>query len=170
MYEEKMKMYVTFVRYFAITVVLILAFPLRKVHSISCFRCDSLEKKTGDCPGWNRVPVNSVTNLGDMNGFYTHCLDVRIASDNTVIHQNVIPHRPTCRSDFIKIWKSSLESQLKTNITITCCGTNACNGPGLIKSSAVKKIYNYKVPHVLLLCMCILWLIGFSWCYLMRIV
>merc|ERR1711944_43289 len=97
------------------------------VHQISCYVCDSLENRKSDCPGWDRDPIHSVTNLSDKNGFYTHCLDVRMA-DNTVLHQNVVPHRPTCGSDFLKIWKSSLETQFKTNITITCCNSNACNG------------------------------------------
>ena len=113
------------------TSILLLGLLVRRVHTISCFQCDSLEKEKSDCPGFDRLPVHSVTHLGDKNGFYTHCLDVRLA-DDTIIHQDVIPFRPTCKKDFIKIWKASLESQFKTNVTITCCGSNSCNGPGMI--------------------------------------
>ena len=117
-------------------IAIILIFNLiKRVSTISCFVCDALEKQISDCPGWDRLPVHSITNLGDKNGFYTHCLDVRLA-DNTVLHQNIIPFSPTCRSDFITIWKESLEKQYKTNITITCCDYNGCNGPIMSHSTA----------------------------------
>ena len=120
-----------------ISMYLLMVFKVHTVHLISCFECDSLEKQENDCPGWDRLPVNSVKNLSDRNGFYTHCLDVRLA-DNTVLHQNMVPHRPTCRPDFIKVWKSSLESQFKTNVSITCCNSNACNGPQMVTSVSGK--------------------------------
>ena len=133
---------VAYQRSIFIEVLLLLALCIYRGNSISCFRCDSLETQKSDCPGWNRPVVHSVTHLGDKNGFYTHCLDVRLA-DNTIIHQDVIPFRPTCRPDFMKIWKSSLESQFKTNITITCCGYNGCNGHEMIISSAKTKGTNF---------------------------
>ena len=125
-------------------IAIILIFNLiKRVSTISCFVCDALEKQISDCPGWDRLPVHSITNLGDKNGFYTHCLDVRL-EDNTVLHQNIIPYSPTCRSDFIMIWKESLEKQYKTNITITCCDYNGCNGPIMRRSVAS----NAKKSHV----------------------
>ena len=108
---------------------------IKQVTSISCFVCDALEKQISDCPGWDRLPVHSITNLGDRNGFYTHCLDIRLA-DNTILHQNIIPYLPTCRPDFLMIWKASLEKQYRINITITCCDYNVCNGPIMINSEA----------------------------------
>lgn len=111
----------------------------KQVTSISCFVCDALEKQISDCPGWDRLPVHSITTLRDRNGFYTHCLDVRLA-DNTILYQNIIPYSPTCRPDFLKIWKASLEKQYRTNITITCCDYNDCNGPIMQTSAASKKV------------------------------
>ena len=108
-----------------ITFLLLVINFFKEVTPISCFVCDALEKQISDCPGWDRLPVHSIKNLGDKNGFYTHCLDVRLA-DNTVLHQNIIPYLPTCRSDFLMIWKTSLEKQFKTNVTITCCNHNMC--------------------------------------------
>ena len=123
-----------------LVVILLLlgSYFFKEVTPISCFICDALEKQISDCPGWDRLPVHSITNLGDKNGFYTHCLDVRLA-DNTVLHQNIIPYLPTCRSDFLLIWKNSLEKQYKTNVTINCCDYNMCNGPTMSNSATSKK-------------------------------
>ena len=140
-------------QYTSLQIFLMMGLYFPRAHSISCFKCDLIERGNSDCPGWDRLPVNSITNLGDRNGFYTHCLDVRLA-DGTVIHQNVIPSRPTCRPDFLKMWKSSLESQFKTNVTITCCGFNECNGPRDIRP--VSKTNNFHgVSHGFLLSFCV---------------
>ena len=132
---------------YSIAIILIFN-SIKRVSTISCFVCDALEKQISDCPGWDRLPVHSITNLGDKNGFYTHCLDVRL-EDNTVLHQNIIPYSPTCRSDFIMIWKESLEKQYKTNITITCCDYNGCNGP-IMRRSIASKSKNCHVSKILL--------------------
>ena len=148
-YSKKDFIFPNFFRSVLFSMYLLMTFMFHTAYSISCFQCDSLEKQHNDCPGWGRPPVHSVTDLSDRNGFYTHCLDVRL-EDNTVLHQTVVPHRPTCRSDFIRIWKASLEKQFKTNITITCCNSNACNGPNMITSGS-QKIDNDYISLVVIL-------------------
>ena len=100
------------------------------VQSISCYKCDALDKEPSDCPGWNRSAVHSVRDLGDKNGFYSQCIDIRLP-DNTILRQDLMPSHPTCKQSFIKTWKNQLEKQFKTDVTITCCGENMCNGPNL---------------------------------------
>merc|ERR1719361_3343255 len=38
-----------------------------------------------------RRPINSVLDLHDRGGLYTHCVDVRLAN-GTVLHQDVYQH------------------------------------------------------------------------------
>ena len=98
------------------------------VESISCYRCDALDSKKSDCPGWVRRPINSVLDLHDRGGLYTHCIDVRL-SNGTVIHQDVVPTFPTCKASFIQSWHDALVKTYDTEVSIICCEWNRCNGP-----------------------------------------
>ena len=77
--------------------------------SISCYRCDALDSPKSDCPGWNRRAVNSIMDLRDRGGLYTHCVDVRLAN-GTVLHQDVVPALPMCKSSFLTTWKNDLQA------------------------------------------------------------
>ena len=98
------------------------------VDSISCYRCDALDSKVSDCPGWVRRPINSVLDLRDRGGLYTHCVDVRLAN-GTVLHQDVVPTLPTCKASFIQTWHDSLVKRYQMEVSIICCEWNRCNGP-----------------------------------------
>jgi hypothetical protein len=98
------------------------------VDSISCYRCDALDSKTSDCPGWMRRPINSVLDLHDRGGLYTHCVDVRLAN-GTVLHQDVVPTLPTCKASFIQTWHDTLVKTYDMEVSIICCEWNKCNGP-----------------------------------------
>lgn len=97
------------------------------VNSISCYRCDALEKERSDCPGWHRRAINSVMDLGDRGGLYTHCLDIRLAN-GTVLHQDVVPAQPACKSSFIQTWKLTLQRTYQQHVSIICCDWSRCNG------------------------------------------
>ena len=98
------------------------------VDSISCYRCDALDRKVSDCPGWMRRPINSVLDLHDRGGLYTHCVDVRLAN-GTVLHQDVVPTLPTCKASFIQTWHDTLVKRYDMEVSIICCEWNKCNGP-----------------------------------------
>ena len=98
------------------------------VDSISCYRCDALDSKKSDCPGWVRRPINSVLDLGDRGGLYTHCIDVRLAN-GTVLHQDVVPTLPSCKASFIQTWHDTLVKRYSMEVSIICCEWNRCNGP-----------------------------------------
>ena len=98
------------------------------VDSISCYRCDALDSKKSDCPGWVRRPINSVLDLHDRGGLYTHCIDVRL-SNGTVLHQDVVPTFPTCKASFIQTWHDTLVKRYDMEVSIICCEWNKCNGP-----------------------------------------
>ena len=98
------------------------------VDSISCYRCDALDQKKTDCPGWMRRPINSVLDLHDRGGLYTHCIDVRLAN-GTVLHQDVVPTLPFCKASFIQTWHDSLVKRYEMEVSIICCEWNRCNGP-----------------------------------------
>ena len=98
------------------------------VDSISCYRCDALDSKVSDCPGWMRRPINSVLDLHDRGGLYTHCVDVRLAN-GTVLHQDVVPTLPTCKASFIQTWHDTLVKRYDMEVSIICCEWNKCNGP-----------------------------------------
>ena len=96
--------------------------------SISCYRCDALDSKVSDCPGWMRRPIHSVIDLHDRGGLYTHCVDVRLAN-GTVLHQDVVPTLPTCKASFIQTWHDTLVKRYDMEVSIICCEWNKCNGP-----------------------------------------
>jgi len=98
------------------------------VDSISCYKCDALDSPKSDCPGWNRRAVNSIMDLHDRGGLYTHCVDVRLAN-GTVLHQDVVPALPMCKSSFIQTWRSDLMKRYSQHVSIMCCEWSRCNGP-----------------------------------------
>ena len=98
------------------------------VDSISCYRCDALDSKVSDCPGWMRRPINSMIDLHDRGGLYTHCVDVRLAN-GTVLHQDVVPTLPTCKASFIQTWHDTLVKRYDMEVSIICCEWDRCNGP-----------------------------------------
>ena len=62
------------------------------VSGLLCYRCDGLNQAVSDCPGWHRRPVDSLRDLGDRGGLYTHCVDIRLAN-GTVLYQDMHPAR-----------------------------------------------------------------------------
>ena len=110
---------------------------INHVDSISCYRCDALDSPKSNCPGWTRRAVNSVMDLGDRGGLYTHCVDVRLAN-GTVLHQDLVPALPSCKSSFISTWRASLQKTYQQHISIMCCDWSRCNGPNAKASTHQK--------------------------------
>ena len=118
------------------------------VNSISCYRCDALDRKVSDCPGWMRRPIDSVLNLHDKGGLYTHCVDVRLAN-GTVLHQDVVPTLPTCKPKFIQTWHDILVKRYDMEVSIICCKWNKCNGhedPTVRGAFGTKRGGNTSIP------------------------
>ena len=70
----------------SISLILLLVGLLKSCTALLCYRCDGLNQATSDCPGWHRRPVDSLRDLQDRGGLYTHCIDIRLAN-GTVIYQ-----------------------------------------------------------------------------------
>ncbi len=105
-------------------------------EAILCYRCDatkSRESRDMTCPGWHRRPVDSLRDLGDRGGLYSHCVDVRLAN-GTVLDQGVHPLYPTCVGDFLSIWREKLVKEYKQDVSVICCEWNRCNGPNATAS------------------------------------
>jgi len=94
------------------------------VGCLRCYRCDGLNqvrqsnnqinhfdkffvKAQSDCPGWRRRPVDTIRDLGDLGGLYTHCVDVRL-DNGTVLYQNTQSLHPICVDGFLQMWKQDL--------------------------------------------------------------
>ena len=101
----------------------------RKISCISCYRCDALDQPS-DCPGWVRPHIHSMVHLNDEHGFYTHCVDIRLA-DGTVLHQDVTPENPACKPSFMETRKHDLMKRFNTSVTVICCDKDKCNGPDM---------------------------------------
>ena len=99
-----------------------------KTQSLLCYRCDALNQANSDCPGWHRRPVDSLRDLGDRGGLYTHCVDIRLAN-GTVLYQDMHPARPTCVGNFLSVWREQLVKDYKMDVSVICCEWNRCNGP-----------------------------------------
>lgn len=97
-------------------------------EAILCYRCDALHQRKSDCPGWHRRPIDSLGDLRDRGGLYTHCVDVRLAN-GTVLYQDVHPLHPTCMGSFLSLWREKLVKQFKQDVSVICCDWNRCNGP-----------------------------------------
>ena len=78
--------------------------------------------------GWIRRPVDSLRDLNDRGGLFTHCVDIRLAN-GTVLYQDLHPERPSCRSDFLRTWRETLRKEYKMDVSVICCEWNRCNGP-----------------------------------------
>lgn len=101
---------------------------LPKLNSaLQCYRCDGLNQAS-DCPGWIRRPIDSLRDLNDRGGLFTHCVDIRLAN-GTVLYQDLHPERPSCRSDFLRTWRETLRKEYKMDVSVICCEWNRCNGP-----------------------------------------
>ncbi len=103
------------------------------VEAILCYKCDALNSQKSNCPGWHRRPVDSLRDLGDRGGLYSHCVDVRLAN-GTVLYQDVHPLYPTCVGDFLTIWREKLVKTYKQDVSVICCEWNRCNGPNATAS------------------------------------
>ena len=68
--------------------------------ALQCYRCDGLNQPISDCPGWIRRPIDSLRDLNDRGGLFTHCVDIRLAN-GTVLYQDLHPERPTCMGNFL---------------------------------------------------------------------
>lgn len=108
----------------------------RHCHGLLCYRCDGLNKPVSDCPGWHRRPVDSLRDLGDRGGLYTHCVDIRLAN-GTVLYQDMHPAMPTCVGNFLSVWREQLVKDYKMDVSVICCEWNRCNGPNAM-AAAVK--------------------------------
>lgn len=109
-------------------IFLILAFLTQKGIALLCYRCDALNNPTSNCPGWHRRPIDSLRDLGDRGGLYTHCVDIRLAN-GTVLYQDLSPERPTCVGNFLAVWREKLVKEYKMEVSVICCEWNRCNGP-----------------------------------------
>ena len=108
---------------------------------IKCFKCDALESPISNCPGWHRNPVDSVRDLRDRGGLYTHCTDIRLAN-GTVVHQGPVPASPSCGEMFLHTWQETLQKRYKQKVRARCCEDNLCNGPFGAAQSAHSKTLN----------------------------
>jgi len=112
----------------SISIVLLLVGLFKSCNALLCYRCDAINKPKSDCPGWHRRPIDSLRDLGDRGGLYTHCIDIRLAN-GTVIYQELSPAMPTCEGTFLSVWKEKLMREYKMEVSAICCEWNRCNGP-----------------------------------------
>ena len=68
------------------SLILLVLGLLKSCNALLCYRCNALNNPTSNCPGWHRRPVDSLRDLQDRGGLYTHCIDIRLAN-GTVIYQ-----------------------------------------------------------------------------------
>ena len=109
-------------------IFIILAFLTQKSIALLCYRCDALNNPTSNCPGWHRRPIDSLRDLGDRGGLYTHCVDIRLAN-GTVLYQDLSPESPACVGNFLAVWREKLVKEYKMDVSVICCEWNRCNGP-----------------------------------------
>lgn len=110
------------------SLILLVLGLLKSCNALLCYRCNALNNPTSNCPGWHRRPVDSLRDLQDRGGLYTHCIDIRLAN-GTVIYQDMTPAMPTCEGNFLSIWKEKLVREYKMDVSTICCEWNRCNGP-----------------------------------------
>ena len=92
------------------------------IEAILCYKCDALVSQKSNCPGWQRRPVDSLSDISDRGDLYSHCVDVRLAN-GTVLYQY-----PTCVTDFLALWREQLEKKYKQDVNVSCCKWDLCNG------------------------------------------
>ena len=118
--------------------------------ALQCYRCDALNQPVSDCPGWIRRPVDSLRDLNDRGGLYTHCVDIRLAN-GTVLYQDLHPERPTCMGNFLSIWRDKLVKDFKQDVSVICCEWNRCNGPNAMASKPESHFFMHFALAVILL-------------------
>lgn len=105
---------------------------------LSCYRCDV--KHNLSCPGWTRDPVDTVKDLGDNNGLYTHCVTVTL-KDGTIVEQNPYPGNTHCKDKFVESWQYLLNQEYNQEVEVLCCEGDTCNGnPEPIKKNRSAKV------------------------------
>ena len=134
---------------FVFLVVTVVTLTGRGCHGLLCYRCDALEKANSDCPGWKRRPIDSLRDLGDRGGLYTHCVDIRLAN-GTVLYQDLHPARPSCQGNFLTVWKEKLVKEFKQDVSVICCEWNRCNGRTAMASRPESHFFLHLVLAVII--------------------
>eukprot|EP00090_Calanus_glacialis_P008557 TRINITY_DN16900_c0_g1_i1.p1 TRINITY_DN16900_c0_g1~~TRINITY_DN16900_c0_g1_i1.p1 ORF type:complete len:150 (+),score=34.80 TRINITY_DN16900_c0_g1_i1:46-495(+) len=97
------------------------------INTIKCFTCNKVENIT--CPGWKRPLVDSVADLGDTSGLYTHCVTITMGEEKgKVVEQSIMPGSTHCSSIFLESWEMLLNSKWNQEVHISCCDQDGCNG------------------------------------------
>lgn len=107
-----------------VTAVLVVT-PPSSVVGLRCYRCNV--KDNIECPGWTRDPVDTLVDLGDNNGLYTHCVTVTLA-DGTIVEQNPYPGVTHCKKHFVESWQYQLNQEYNQDVVVSCCEGDECNG------------------------------------------
>jgi len=100
---------------------------------LKCYGCD--EEKNQTCPGWSRGVVDTVADLGDQLGLYTHCVTVELG-DGRIVNQGPYPGDTHCAPTFLDAWAQHLNAKWNQEVEIRCCTEDHCNGD-LVKNSGV---------------------------------
>lgn len=116
-------------------VTAVLIFSTSTVQALKCFHCDLAKNIT--CPGWDRAPIDSALNLGDLVGLYDQCVTVRLA-DGRIIEQNIYPGETHCKPIFLQSWQLLLNNQWNQEVQISCCNEDGCNGRPKPRSSKAR--------------------------------
>ncbi len=87
-----------------------------------------MEQPYAPCPGWHRPPTDTYLDLNDKGGFYTHCVEIKLAN-GTVVLQGAYPERPSCTDSFRRRWAMDLGHTYKMRVSVRCCDSSLCNGP-----------------------------------------
>jgi len=117
------------------------------VDALKCFHCDLAKNIT--CPGWDRAPIDSALNLGDLVGLYDQCVTVRLA-DGRIVAQNIYPGETHCKPIFLQSWQLLLNNQWNQEVQISCCNEDGCNGRPKPRSSKARSSGNLNQQHFLL--------------------
>ena len=76
--------------------IFVLTLIVERGQALLCYRCDALHQPKSDCPGWHRRPIDSLRDLGDRGGLYTHCVDIRLANGTVLYQVNSQTNRWCC--------------------------------------------------------------------------
>ncbi|CAB4060909.1 unnamed protein product [Lepeophtheirus salmonis] len=111
----------------AILLSLLLSMIPSETQGIKCYRCDAIESPRNSCPGTLRRPVDTVRDLRDRGGLYTHCIEIKLRN-GTIVHQAPVPASPTCGKFFLHTWEMTLSEKYHTRVRARCCSRDLCNG------------------------------------------
>ncbi len=97
--------------------------------ALECLNCDTIKADWSPrgCFEENVGIVDTIRDLGDLSGMFNRCVDIKMAN-GSVLQLGVYPGYPTCGKKFLETWKKSLERRFETEISVTCCDFDLCNG------------------------------------------